>query len=116
MDVGGGVRVAFDLDDTLIPAGRSFATEEPASRVLGMLVSERLRVGAGRLLRDLAAEGHQVWIYTTSFRPIWRVWLLFRAYGVRLTGVVNQAVHDRWVGSNGQDGPMPSKYPPAFGI
>ncbi len=35
----------------------------------------------------------------------------FKCYGIPLQGVVNQARHDRVVGSFG-----PSKYPPAFGI
>lgn len=35
----------------------------------------------------------------------------FAAFGMRLSGVVNQDRHDREVGRRG-----PSKYPPAFGI
>ena len=114
MDAGGSVRVAFDLDGTLIPVGRQFQTEPPARRVLGVLANERLRAGAGSLLRELVAEGHEVWVYTTSLRPEWQIRLLFRAYGVRLSGVVNQGVHDEWHGQGG--GMSPSKFPPAFGI
>jgi len=109
------MRVAFDLDDTLVPTSVGFATEPPRSIVLGWLASERLRSGAAALFRDLAAAGHELWVYTTSLRPPWTVRLLFRAYGVRLAAVVNQAAHDREV-ARALRGPGPSKYPPAFGI
>ncbi len=109
------MRIAFDLDGTLVPASGGFATEPPQSIVLGWLVSEQLRTGATALLRDLATAGHELWVYTTSLRPLWMVRLLFRAYGAGLAGVVNQAVHDRAVGK-ALPGTRPSKYPPAFGI
>lgn len=110
------MRVAFDLDDTLIPVGRRFRTEPPSSALLAWAAPERLRCGAGRLLRELRAEGHEIWVYTTSLRPAWMIRLLFGAYGVALGGVVNQAIHLAWEGRQSAAAPMPSKYPPAFGI
>jgi hypothetical protein len=54
------MRIAFDLDGTLVPTSGGFATEPPRSLVLGWLVSEQLRSGATALLRDLAAAGHDL--------------------------------------------------------
>lgn len=61
----------------------------------------------GELLRRRC----QIWIYTTSYRSPRYLRSWFRCFGVPLSGVVNQARHDRVVGRRG-----PSKYPPAFGI
>ncbi len=111
------MRVAFDLDNTLIPVSRPLETEAPTHLFLRWVMPERLRTGAAELLRELIAEGHEVWIYTTSLRPVWMIRLLFRAYGVRLAGVVNQPIHARWERQGGTPaGPIPSKFPPAFGI
>jgi len=51
----GRVRIAFDLDDTLVTASGAFETEPRESRVLGWLVSQRLRSGTGVLLRELSS-------------------------------------------------------------
>lgn len=110
------MRVAFDLDDTLIPISRPLETEAPTHLLLRWVVRERLRTGAAQLLRELIVEGHEVWIYTTSLRPVWMIKLLFRAYGVALAGVVNQPIHARWERQGSTRGAIPSKFPPAFGI
>ena len=48
------MRIAFDIDDTLIPSSRDmFAVEEPSGLFRRWLARERFRVGAGRLLRAL---------------------------------------------------------------
>jgi hypothetical protein len=90
--------------------------EAPTSRVLGAFVSERLRRGSGTLLRGLVAERHDLWVYTTSLRPAWRIRLLFRSYGVPLAGVINQTVHDRLRPQDVVGAALPGKFPPAFGI
>src|ERR1043165_4063353 len=110
------MRIAFDLDDTLIPVGRRFATEAPSRWPWSWFAAERLRLGAADLLRELSADGHELWIYTTSLRPAWMIHALFRAYGVRLAGVVNQAAHVAWCRTQDPGRHFPSKFPPAFGI
>jgi len=63
------MRIAFDLDDTLIPSVHTFATELPPRRLLGRLLCRIcLRLGTTRLLRALSNQGHDLWIYTTSLR------------------------------------------------
>jgi hypothetical protein len=105
------LRVAFDLDGTLIPEEFAFPTEAPA-RPLSWLAPEPLRLGAPRLLRDLRRSGREIWAYTTSLRSPRAIRWLFRCHGVRLDGVVNRETHER----TPQYPRRCSKYPPAFGI
>jgi hypothetical protein len=110
------MRIAFDLDDTLIPAyPGSFAVERPRGLLGRLLAPELLREGSARLLGELARAGCDLWVYTTSLRRPLAIRLLFRCYGVRLGGVVNQDVHLRWMRRRGNR-VFCSKYPPAFGI
>jgi hypothetical protein len=107
------MRIAFDLDGTLIPLPGSAMAIEPR-RLLPWLVSrEHVRQGAPMLLRELRRDGREVWIYTTSLRGPARLRLWFAALGVQLDGIVNSARHaavmaERSIGC--------SKYPPAFGV
>ena len=110
------MRIAFDLDDTLIPSFSGlFAVEPPEGFFRRWLAGEWLRAGATALLRTLAGHGCEVCVYTTSLRRPGTIRRLFRCYGVGLREVVNGERHYRWM--ERQRGRYPcSKYPPAFGI
>ncbi len=113
------MRIYFDLDDTLVPCGKSFPTSPPAG--LGrVLCSEPLRAGAGDLFRTLSSAGHELGVYTSSDRSRLGVRLNFWSYGVTLEHVVNKTAHDTWWrGLDAQRGAKLApcvKYPPAFGI
>src|SRR5262245_10658668 len=105
------MRIAFDLDGMLIPAPGSPMAVEPLGLLPRLVSGEKLRAGAPRLLAALHRGGHEIWLYTTSHRSPARLRAWFAAFGVRLTGVINQARHDAIVPRA-----LPSKYPPAFGI
>jgi hypothetical protein len=110
------MRISFDLDDTLICYQPGVPQEPPLRWPLSWLVrDEPLRAGARGLVRRLWERGHEVWIYTTSYRdPLSvRAWLWL--HGVRVTRVINQAVHDRELRRHPEDSP-PSKNPAAFGV
>src|SRR5262245_38810912 len=109
------MRIAFDLDDTLIPCGHSFPVERPTllARLFG---AEPLRLGAVELLKELRQRGDEVWVYTTSLRSPWTVRCQFFAYGVRLGGVVNSDRHVHQLSRGWPNHRDVSKYPPAFGI
>ena len=109
------MRIAFDLDDTLIACGSEFPAE-PTRRWTRLLAREPLRRGTVRLLRHLIARGHEVWIYTTSHRRPLAIRLLFLAHGIRLAGVVNGPRHHREVARSGREYQHCAKYPPHFGI
>ena len=108
------MRVSFDLDDTLIPSADM--PSEPAPFLARLILREPLSIGALPLLRELRAQGHEVWIYTTSLRLPLRIRLAFLAMGIRLGGVVNQRTHDQAMESQPDRLRGVSKYPPAFGI
>ncbi|MGN6150998.1 MAG: HAD family hydrolase [Lysobacteraceae bacterium] len=101
------MRIAFDLDGTLIPMFPGQFPARPAPAPWAWPFREPLRSNAPALLRALRADGHDLWIYTSSLRSPARIRGLFLAHGVRLDGVLTA-----------RDGgsPKASKYPPAFGI
>jgi hypothetical protein len=110
------MRIAFDLDDTLIPSRPdSFAVEKPRGLLGRLFAQEHLRHGTAELFRCLARQGCDLWVYTTSLRSPRSIRALFRWYGVRLGGAINQEVHWDWLRRQ-PDALRCSKYPPAFGI
>lgn len=110
------LRIAFDLDGTLVPDGRRLepGLERPSIPVQ-WIFRERLRAGTPALLRDLHREGHELWIYTTSLRSETYIRWWFRMAGAPIRGVVNHDRH-RWRISALGLGRPPSKHPPSFGI
>ncbi|MCA9176711.1 MAG: hypothetical protein KDB14_19620 [Planctomycetales bacterium] len=124
------MRIAFDLDDTLIPGRIPFPVEpRPHNPLKRMFCSEELRLGTAALITDLRECGHEVWLYTTSFRGIRPLKWMFWAYGAPVGGVVNVPVHRRRMeqlegvrdghreGAAGRRSLLRcSKYPPAFEI
>lgn len=108
------MRIAFDLDDTLIPCGQRFPLATPArARLATLLGTEPLRAGAPAMLRRLQREGHEIWVYTSSYRSETWIRLTFWCHGVWLDGVVNQHRHDRALRERAR---RHTKLPPAFGI
>lgn len=105
------MRIAFDLDDTLIPSVHTFPTELPPRRLPGRLLCRiPVRLGTTCLLRALAGQGHDIWIYTTSLRSCFSIRQLVNISGVAIGGVINGDLHAK------QSTKGCSKYPPAFGI
>lgn len=107
------MRIAFDIDGTLTPLGAGQFPAAPLPFPLRLLWREPLREGAAALMRELQADGHEVWVYTSSLRsPAYlRLWL--RCAGIRLAGVVNGDAHAQALRGRAV---APSKFPPAFGI
>jgi hypothetical protein len=105
------MRLAFDLDNTLIRGGHTFALETPSRRFWARLFGrEALRAGTVKLCDYLQQQGWEIWVYTTSYRSASYIRRLFWLHGIRLAGVVNQARHDREVTVRS------TKYPPRYGI
>jgi hypothetical protein len=108
------MRIAFDLDNTLIPQAEEFATEPSAPLLLRPWFRERLRVGTRALLQELRWQGCDLWIYTSSGRDATYLRLWFLSLGIPLGGVVNCHRHEGLL--RGRNIPNCAKYPPAFGI
>lgn len=105
------MRIAFDLDNTLIIAGHPFPLEPMGINPLRWIfLPERLRMGTVQLCRQLRKEGHEIWVYTSSMRSVWHIRKVFWLHGIHLHGVVNQMVHDEIVLHRC------SKHPPSFHI
>ncbi|SFQ73685.1 hypothetical protein [Hymenobacter arizonensis] len=105
------MRVAFDLDNTLIHCGYNFPLEKPRRYILARLLGgQRLRQGIEKLAEYCQQQGWEVWVYTTSYRSIWHIRKLFWLHGIWLDGVVNQQRHNQTVKVRC------TKHPPSFGI
>jgi len=110
------MRISFDIDDTLV------RREPDAPKECGLMptfihawLGELLRQGTRSLFRELRRRGFGIWIYTTSVRTPFQVWLWLLLHGIRVDGAINGEMHrTRLAGSTFPR--MPSKYPPAFGI
>ncbi len=109
------MRIAFDLDDTLIAGAVRFPAERQPF-LSRLLRHEPIRLGTTSLMTSLIRDGWEIWIYTTSFRSPWYVKSLFRLYGIPLTGVINQNLHIRKISRSGHAYQYCSKYPPDFSI
>jgi hypothetical protein len=109
------MRIAFDLDDTLIPCHDQFPTEPPNySLISKFFFTEHLRVGTVDLFKRLQAEGFQLWVYTSSYRTMFRIWITFLCYGIWLHGIVNQSKHERHLRRTKHGFAL--KFPPLFAI
>lgn len=110
------MRVSFDVDDTLVLHGRDVDPEKgrlPPSILRRFF--EPLRSGSCALMRELRRRDCSIWIYTTSERRPFQIWLWLWMHGIRIDGVINDERHrKRLKGHNFTR--MPSKYPPAYGI
>lgn len=111
-----GMRVSFDIDDTLVcQPGHAAAEKCVVPAAIHRWLGEPLRFGTRALIRELRRRGCSIWIYTSSGRsPFYiRRWLLL--HGIHVDGVVNSERHRDGLEAHGFMH-SPSKFPPAFGI
>lgn len=105
------MKVAFDLDNTLIRSTYAFLTEKPKKTLLANFLSyEELRVGTVEIFGFCTQQKWETWVYTTSFRSTFYIRRIFWLYNITLNGVVNQEIHNRKVKIRS------SKHPPTFGL
>ena len=109
------MRVSFDLDEVLFVSPLTHKTEPQLPFPLKYFFPERLRLGTPDLIHTLQQQGYEVWIYTSSFRSEDYIRRLFRAYGVRLDGIVNGERHLREVQRDNKN-TLPQKLPNRYRI
>jgi len=110
------MRISFDIDDTIVLYEPGAPVERLVPWWWRWRFQEPMRFGTQALMRTLLAHGHELCIYTTSYRSPFYLRGWFRSIGVKLVDAINQDVHDRKVKKSAFPGYVPSKYPPAFGI
>ena len=106
------MKISFDIDNILIPYSDEFEVEKKRS-ILNLISDEKLRVGTSKLFRKLKRENHEIWIYTTSYRPIWKLKIIFAKYGLYPSGFINQKINQTKQKKHNSNS---SKNPKLFGI
>ncbi|NML63887.1 hypothetical protein HHL22_01585 [Hymenobacter sp. RP-2-7] len=105
------MRIAFDLDNTLIRNDFDFPLARAKYPLLQrMLSTQLLRSGVQELFAYCRQQGWEVWIYTTSYRSSFYIRKMLWTYGLRADGIINQARHNKQVQVRS------TKHPPTFGI
>ena len=83
--------ISFDIDNTLIPYSNEFEVE--ALNIFAKLIgAEPLRKGTKELFRLLEKQGHELWIYTSSYRSIFHLKKTFNAQGLYPSRFINEVV------------------------
>ncbi len=111
----GKMRVSFDLDEVLFVSPETHKTEPKLPFPLDRIFKERLRLGTPELINSLQNMGYEVWVYTSSFRSIRYIKLLFLFYGVRFDDIVNGTRHLREVQRDRKE-ILPQKLPNRYRI
>ena len=88
------MNISFDLDSTLIPSNNEFETEKVNKFALFLGV-EKIRKGTPILIEKLSRNGHEVSIYTTSYRSKLKISLTLKYYGIKVNRTVNQSENQR---------------------
>lgn len=107
------MRIAFDLDGTLVKEDEDFPLETIVNKHLS---NECLRKGICQLFQQLLQANHEPWVYTISFRSKEQIIRLFQKYNLELPGVINYTVHtNAYPDFKGIFRGL-YKYPPAFKV
>ena len=84
--------ISFDIDNTLIPYSDEFPTTKP-SFLYRCLGTEPLRKGTKELFSSLHKQGFKIWIYTTSYRSIFRLRMTFKSAGLSPSKYINENIN-----------------------
>ncbi|MDB6064410.1 MAG: hypothetical protein JWR26_618 [Pedosphaera sp.] len=110
------MRISFDIDETLVCRHTDVPNEVGRLPLfLHRRLAEPLRRGTRTLIQQLRQQGWHIWIYTSSARTKFHIWLWLFLYGIRVDGIINEQKH-RLELADRRFSRLPSKYPPAFGI
>jgi len=104
------MNISFDLDSTLIPNGNEFETER-RNRIAKLFGIEEIRKGTRQLITDLKNQGHNIHIYTTSFRKKGKIRRTLMYYGIKVGQIINQTENQRTLKKLNINS---SKFPTAF--
>jgi len=90
-------RAVFDLDEVLwiMEDEKNAPAENAPGFLAGCRYKQRLRQYAPILLRELGKMGYDTWVYTAGYYSVEYIRGFFKAYGVKIDGVVNGAKRSR---------------------
>lgn len=111
----GAMRISFDLDEVLFVNPETHKTEPPLKFPFNIIFRERVRLGTVDLIKRLHKEGFEVWIYTSSFRSIGYIKVLFACYRIRFDGIINGQRHLQEVQGHRKE-KLPQKMPGRYRI
>lgn len=81
-------RVSFDLDEVLLARNT-----EDASYIVDSAIAKKvpvhLRKGVSEVFRAFQARNYDIWVYTADYYSEGEINLLFEAYDLKITGVIN---------------------------
>lgn len=104
--------ISFDIDNTLIPYSDEFEVEKKGF-LSKILKAEPIRKGTIQLFKELESRGHEIWIYTTSFRSPNYLKRTFKSYGLHPKGIINEEINQKQLKKHNCTA---SKNPKLFGI
>ncbi len=107
------MKISFDLDGTLIPSDKDEFAVVPRNYVQKICRIEELRFDSQELFRQLQLAGHQVGIYTTSYRSKLRIRCHLLSYGIWVDFIINEKLNRKRLAELGISA---SKYAKAFDI
>lgn len=81
-------RIVFDLHEVLLTEDEK-DLEPIRDTLFAKRIKERLRAGAGEVIRRYQAAGYDVWIYTTSYDSEEYINNFFSMYELTVNGIVN---------------------------
>src|SRR5258708_3587979 len=106
------MRISFDLDDTLIFKTVEGPVDDSLPPLQRSYLEEKLRAGTRELMLALAQRGHEIWIYSNSYRGKSELLRWFQACGLPVTDIVNQQMHEMKRSELGPQISGPIKFPP----
>ncbi len=104
--------ISFDIDNLLIPYSNDFEVEKNSwwAKLIG---AENIRKGTPHLFQKLEKEGHQIWIYTTSYRSVFQLKKTFKSYSLHPQRYINEKINRTHLEAQNCKA---SKNPKLFGI
>lgn len=87
-------RVTINFDHVLCTSEKHPEAEAKPNLFLcdfARIFKEQLRFGIVSLIRNLQRQGYDVWVYTNTYRSVEYIQLFFKAYNLKVDGIINGA-------------------------
>ena len=82
------MRITLDLEEIVFAPDAEGGTEKPLHFPLNMVYKERLRLGIPALFAYCAAEGYDVWLYSSGYESVDYLREMMKCYRTQITGII----------------------------